>query len=493
MRTLKTVGLLAIVAAAVLVPLYGEVRAGALLHPEWAQMLLRALDLEDDLPSDPPARLVFSTLSWKNALTYPADRYLRARGVEVVGPVGARHLVASNGSAEVAYPIAVARAGEYRLRLQMAGDPARRGAADITAIGSARPVREFAVAPPAEPGWVDVGTAHLDPGGYAAAVMLPPGSRLERVELAPRCLAPIEPVGGWREKAGTTTEDVAVTVLQALDLLFELPPAAAPIELVASDFRVTGGASEAEAAAEGLWLKGGAHGVQALLVVDLPDAGLYTLSTFALPSTAQGWLVDSCRKAVLCPRASGAPGGPLWRPVLTAEMTAGRHSFALTLPAGGSLGRVRLERKKGDVADYVATLARLGFDVGAAGPASRARARDAMEFVRNRRTPLAESACGDVTPDLLEARGPEPRLVNAVGAIDAGRPPDGLGPPLPGPPSPPVTTPPVVTPPSTTPPVTTPPVDPGGHPSPRPTPPPSTPPSVPPQPPGSPVTPTPPP
>jgi hypothetical protein len=500
MRTLKAAGLLAIVAAAVMVPLYGEVRGGAVVHPEWATMLLSALDLEDDLPPNPPPRLVFSTLSWKNSLAYPADRYLRARGVDVVGPAGARQVVASSGAAEVAYPLAVVRAGDYRLRVQIAGDPSRPGSADITAVGATRPVREFTVAPPAVVGWVDVGAAHLDPGGYTAAVLLPSGSTLTQVEVAPRCLAAIEPVGGWREGAVTSTEDVAVTMLQALDLLWELPPAAAAIEIVASDFRATEASPEAVPAAggadqDGLWLKGGARGVQALVMVNLPEAGVYTLSTFGLPATAQGWLVDSCRKAVVCPRPAAGAAGPTWRPVLTADFTAGRHSLVVTLPPGAALGRVRMERKKDTSADYVATLARLGFDAGDPGPVTRSRAEAAVDFLRSRRPPLQETACGDVPPPdiiLAGAAGP-PIDQGAGGPITAGQPPPDVDMPLPGPLPPPTLTP-------TPPPITIPPVNPSPPPVTRPPRPPATlpspepPPTVPTQPPSSPVTlPTPPP
>jgi hypothetical protein len=497
---MKTAGLLAIVAAAVMVPLYGEVGRAPVTHPEWARMVLRALELEDDLPPDAPTRLVFSTLSWKQSLAYPADRYLRARGVEVVGPANDREVVAANGAAEVAYPLTVVRAGEYRLRVEMAGDPARPATADITPIGDVQPLRAFTVAPPAVVGWVDVGTAHLDPGGYSAALMLPAGSALHRLEVAPQCLAPVEPVGGWQDGAVATAEDVAVTTLQALDLASELPPAAAALEFVASDFRVTSATATMAAVADssgedGLWLRSGPRGVQALLVVDLPEAGLYTLSTFGLASAAQGWLVDSCRKTILCPQAAAAPAGPTWRPVTTAAFTAGRHSFLVTLPPGAALGRARLEKKKDSAADYVATLRRLGLDVGEAGPVARERAVAAMEFLRDRRRGLEHTACGDVpAPDALEAGLAEPAVPLGPGRpIVAGRPPGDIGVPLP----PPVTTPsppPVTVPPVTVPPVTTPPgPPPTTPPGPPPTTPPGPPPTVPPQPPGSPVTPTPPP
>jgi hypothetical protein len=496
MTKLKALGLVALVAAVVMVPLYSHARNGPVTHAEWARMVLRALSLEDNLPPDAPSRVVFSTLSWKNSLAYPADRYLRARGAEVVGPAGARQVVATDGAAEVAYPVTVVRAGDYHLRLQLEGDPARPGAAEITPVGEARPVREFTLAPPTVPGWVDVGSAHLRPGGYTAAVTLPSGSTLRRVEVAPPCLTPIEPPGGWRDPAVATSEDVAVTALQALDQQWQLPPAASAIEVVASDFRPTSASTlaaslSAEGGQDGPWLRGGLRGVQALVLLDLPEAGLYTLSAFALPGEAQAWLVDSCQKAILCPQAEGSGAGPAWRPVLTAEFTAGRHSFAVTLPPGGSLGRVRIERKKAAPADYAATLRRLGFDVGASGPLPRDRAVAAMEFIRGHRPSLVQTSCGEVLPpDTLEAGLAEPAAVRG-GAAPAftGQPPSGVGVLLPGPvvpppvaqPGPPTTVPPV-------PPVTAPP-------GPPPTVPPGPPPTIPPQPPGSPVTitPTPPP
>jgi hypothetical protein len=181
--------------------------------------------------------------------------------------------------------------------------------------------------------------------------------------------------------------------------------------------------------------------------------------------------------------------------VLTAEFTAGRHSFEVTLPPGAGLGRVRVERKKASAADHAATLARLGFDVGAPGPIPRDRAVAAMDFLRSRRARLQDNGCGDVPPaDVREAQLEPPPVQGAGGPIAAGHPPDGVGVPLP---PPTLAPPPVTTPPVTAPPVTTPPDAP--TPTPPPTQPPSTPstppPSVPPQIPGSPVTiaPTPPP
>jgi len=54
-------------------------------------------------------------------------------------------------------------------------------------------------------------------------VLLPEGASLASIEIAPPCLNPVEPVGGWRTEATTTVRDVAVTLLKAVDLNTEIP------------------------------------------------------------------------------------------------------------------------------------------------------------------------------------------------------------------------------------------------------------------------------
>jgi hypothetical protein len=70
----------------------------------------------------------------------------------------------------------------------------------------------------------------------------------------------------------------------------------------------------------------------------------------------------------------------------------------VNLGPGASVERIRLERKKAGDEDYAATLRRLGFDVGPAGHVARAKAIEAMEWVRGRRRQSARVACGDIVP-----------------------------------------------------------------------------------------------
>ncbi|HLA76496.1 MAG TPA: hypothetical protein VJU18_02835 [Vicinamibacteria bacterium] len=390
---LKTVLLLSVVGTAVLVPLFGDPRPSPVTHAEWARMLLRGLALDGVVEQTASASQAFSTLSWKNSLAYRADRYLHGEGVVALGD---GRVEARGGPGEVSYPVAVVRGGDYRVRLRLAGNPETPAAAEITPFGKSEASGQFLVEPGAESGWVGAGSLHLDPGAYTASVALPPGTVLDHLELAPPCLRPVEPFGGWRATAVTQSADVAVTLLRALDLESELPPAATPLELSAEAFQ-TKGPLVLEAAMGRVKLSAGPEGLQAVVFVEIEDPGLYTLSIFGVSGAGQRWLADECQKAVLCP-ISDPLAPPDWRVVMNAEFTSGRHFFTVNLGRGATVERLRLERKKDGLADYVATLRRLGFEVGAEGPVARSRAVDAMRFLTEKRRELKWSACGDVEP-----------------------------------------------------------------------------------------------
>ncbi len=470
LQRLKLVALLAVVAGAALVPLYGDPHTAPVTHAEWARMLLRALHMESAVEHTTTAAQAFSILSWRNSLAYRGDRYVSGDGVKVEGQGEARRVLATAAVAEVAYPLAVVRGGDYRLRVRITGNPSTPASAEITRYADTKPLKAFSITPGSVMGWVDVGVMHVDPGAYLATFLLPAGTALEHVEFAPPCVAPIEPPGGWRAAAVLQSEELAVTAVKALDQEGELPPAATPIEVSAEAFQTESfGISQASAAPaqglQGMWLKAGPGGLRAVVFVELPEAGLYTISVFGISGEGQSWLGDSCRKSVLCggTEAKTRSDTPAWRVLMTAPFSAGRHFFTVVLGKDAAVERLRAERKKETPADYVATLRRLGFDVGPEGPIARNRAVDAMRFLDGRYVALAPSQCGDIvlppTPPGQVTGLQVAQIPGPAQPVDGG-PPPGLGAPtapLPGTPAPPTTAPPATFPPGTTTPVTTPP------------------------------------
>jgi hypothetical protein len=396
----KTLVLAAVVASAALVPLFGDPRVTPVTHPLWARMLLRSMEMTQAVRTSSEASQVFSTLAWRDSLSYPADQYLRADGAVVREQAGQSVVAPAEGPAEVVYALAVTQPGDYQLRARLDGAPATPASAEIVPLAGGTALKTFTLTPAATPEWVFGGSAHLDPGAYGASVLLPPGCSLSQLEVAPPCLNPIEPAGGWQPTAVTTGLDLAMTALKALDMESELPPDATPIEIPADDFQVEAPpeAVEARLTAETLAeqsLRAGRKGLRAVVSFDIAEAGLYTISGFVNPGTGQRWLVDGCRKAVVCP---GDRVG--WRPIMTQAFATGRHTLLVSLGNGASLDQVRIERKKTSAEDYVATLARLGLDSGPDGPVTRDKAVEAMRFVREQRQEAMARLCGDnVTVD----------------------------------------------------------------------------------------------
>lgn len=390
-RSLRTIALLGVVAAGALLPLYGDPRTSPVSHPEWARMVLRSMDLLETGQAE-QASQVFATLSGRDSRAYRADRYLRGEGIEPFGEGTTRGVKALAAVAEVVYPVAIARGGDYRLRLRMAGST--EAEAELAPVGASAPQKVFRVQPGPHPGWVEAGATHLDPGAYTASVLLPAGSVLEWLELAPPCTNPIEPRGGWRAPAVTSTEDVAVTVLQASDEESELPPAAPPLEWRGSDFQIEEGQSVTTVgAAEHGALKSGPRGARGVLVANLPEPGLYSLSVFGMFPGGQSWTLDACRKSVLCPSPDDTAR---WRQVLSGVFAAGPHSFTVNLGPDSAILRARLERKKDTIEDYTATVRRLGLELGPGGPVTREKADEARRFITRRRTLVPLQVCGDI-------------------------------------------------------------------------------------------------
>jgi hypothetical protein len=390
-RAFRAIALLVGVAVVGLLPLYGDVRpSSAVSQAEWARMVLRGMGLLSDAPGvNDTAAEAFSTLSGRDSRAFAADRYVRGRHVQAFEEKGTPAIRASGGIGEAVYALGIARQGDYRLRFDLAAPaPAE---AEVTKAGTDDVLRSFKVPAGRAMGWIDAGSLHLDPGAYDATVLLPEGGVLEYVEVAPPCVHPIEPKGGWKATAVATTEDVAVTVLQALDLESELPPAGSPVERHGSDLKLEDG-SPATSGGEAAF-RAGPKGSRVTLEVDIPETGLYTLSIFGVPGGGQRWLADGCRSALVCPSPDAIPR---WRVVLSGVFEQGPHLFSAILAPGTVVERLRLEPKKYAPADYVGTVDRLGLALGPAGPVTRERAEEARRFLERRRVQQQMELCGDI-------------------------------------------------------------------------------------------------
>jgi hypothetical protein len=430
-----TVGLVAVVTVAALVPLYAYIRTNPVSHPEWARMLLRGLKLEDLLETNAVASQVFSMLSWRESLSLPAEKYFHAEGVDLKTDGAARCLVATGARGEATYRIGVVRPGRYRVRAELrALAAAAPVSVALARLGASDTAANFAMTAPPTIGWTDGQLAHLDSGGYAATFVVSANTCLSHIEVAPPCLNPVEPPGGWQPRSVSTASDVAVTVVKAVDMESELPPAATAVTANGSDFRVDDSQGLPLPVAVGMeehWLKATRNGTMATLAIVVPDSGLYSISALGRFAGAQKWLLDGCHESVLCPNNNE---GLVWRPIATLNLMAGRHLVTVTLAPGTVVASVKAERKNAAPADYMAALKRLGFDVGPEGPISRARAVDAMNWVRSHVDHLGPNQVCDV--EIIRPGGGDRAQAEPVQVASNGNPVPPAGPPSGEPPIP---------------------------------------------------------
>ena len=449
-RALWVVAALSVVA---LVPLYGDPRRSPVTHSEWARMMMRSLGFEDNLKAVENAEDIFTALAWKDQRNLVASEYKRGTAVTNRGDF----VNTGTEIGETAYDLPVIRTGDYNIRLSLKGGPETPFQVEIRKDGQVDAVATFKPTGSGAEDYVsvDLGWVKLEPGNHTLSVILPPGTSLESIQISPPCLSPIEPIGGWRASALTTDEDLAVTMLQALDLESELPPADDPIEaraggfdILAPESRMTEGGNEAD----DFQLTATFEGLHAIVYVDIPIAGLYTVTALTTTGDGQTWIADSCRRADVCPTPDPAPK---WRTLLTSEFNVGRHSFAVLLTNGASVGKIRLQRLKTAPEDYVAALDRVGFRVGSKGPISRDKAREAMEWLRDRwKQKLGTDPACVIQAPVGRVAGTPGQVAGGL-TLTPGVTPPGVTPPTQPPTGPPFTPPlPPPLPPTTQPPAT---------------------------------------
>ena len=341
---------------------------------------MRSIGFEENLQSLETAEDIFRILAWKDQRNLPASKYKRATGVSLRDGF----VDAGEETGEVAYDLPIVRSGDYNVRLRVRGAPDRPFQVEIRKDGQ---VDAVATHQPTGSGpdyvSVDLGWIRMDPGNHTISVVLPPGASLESVQISPPCVNLIEPENGWRAPALTTDEDLSRTLLQALEMESELPPADEPIEFRAGEFETLAPnpAMSLGSAAGDSELRATPEGLHAILYAEIAEAGLYAVSVWTAEGDGQAWLVDSCRRSDICPSGDVTPK---WRTILTAHFNAGRHSFAVLLASNAMVGKLRLQRLKNTPEDYLATLTRVGFDAGPKGPITREKAREAMEWLTDR-------------------------------------------------------------------------------------------------------------
>ncbi|ORJ57090.1 hypothetical protein [Geothermobacter hydrogeniphilus] len=144
---------------------------------------------------------------------------------------------------------------------------------------------------------VELGDIELTAGQQKISVALPPDGGIDYIELKASNLTPIEPPGGWQLDRPLTPEVLAVTTIQLLDLLDDLPPLGKEIRVEAEQMTLPASAEKTGARHLGApsgqaWVRAGAAGSKLSLTFTPPAAGVYRLALRAMVGASIKTMLD---------------------------------------------------------------------------------------------------------------------------------------------------------------------------------------------------------
>ena len=336
-------------------------------------MILRGLDLLADEPGvNDTAAQAFATLSGRDSRSFPADRYVRGQRVETSPRTATAAIRASGGIGEAVYALGVARPGDYRLRLHVAGAGAP-AEAEITRAGDGRGAAPLLACRAAAHGAGSTrASCTSTPAPTTRPCCCPRAATLEYVELAPPCVHPIEPRGGWKADGrhhdrGRRGDRAA----GARPRVASCRPRASPLEFHGSDMQLEDGRSRRTPAASTAASAAARAARASCCRWTCPRPGSTRSPSSACAGGGQRWLADGCRTCVVCPSTDAAPA--LARRSSRASSQKGPHVFAARSdPAPASSGSGSSRRRT--AADYVGDRLRdSASSSGPAGPVTRER------------------------------------------------------------------------------------------------------------------------
>jgi hypothetical protein len=393
---------------------YGIAQSTVVTQAEWAVYMVRALNLDWNLPPNPKSNHYIERLNWRSGIEFAATSLESgsSRTVRVDSQVDLGFIEAQGPAAEAMYRVSTIRPGEYGFRLKLANGGA------VVKVGSAvfeafQPENDFR--------WVDLDRVSLDPGDHTLSLLLNEGTRTQTIGVTPPCLISIEPNTGWQPLVPLTFSDLAVTVAQALDLEMGLPELGQEISIKGEEFtRLLEVPIEEDTdendSPDPFWLSSGNMLLTAETRFDISEPGLYTLEARYFSPKEIRWIVDGCLRVITCPVS--AQGGVKWTSVVAIQLEAGSHDLTITMPPNASLDRLTIKQRDGSIEEYLGVASDEGFKLGDADePVSRRRAIAAAVRLRSLFDRWKAARCNDslIALDELSA------LIMAAGSGGSGQ------------------------------------------------------------------------
>ncbi len=403
--TLAVVGIIAAMG-------YGIAQSTVVTQAEWAVYMVRALNLDWNLPPNPKSNHYIERLNWQSGIEFAATSLELgpSPSVRVDSQIDQGFIQAEGPAAEAMYRVSTIRPGEYGFRLKLAdgGAVVKVGTAVFEAF---QPENDFR--------WVDLDRVSLDPGDHTLSLLLDEGTRTQTIGVTPPCLISIEPNTGWQPLVPLTFSALAVTVAQALDLEIGLPELGQEISIKGEEFtrllEVPMEELGEDESPDPFWLSSGNMLLTAETRFDISEPGLYTIEARYFSSKDMRWVVDGCLRVITCP--ASAQGGVTWTSVVAIQLEAGSHELTVTMAPHASLDRLTIKKRDSSIEEYIGIASDEGFKLGdAEEPVSRRSAIAAAVRLKSLFDRWKSARCNDSLIALDEMSA----LIMAAGSRDGG-------------------------------------------------------------------------
>lgn len=256
-----------------------SVNAEVLTQRVWMEQLIDSLGWGYGLPDEPETEDYIALLSGKRQLHIEAEDHHRRSDLVAVKRLTNFGEYSGSGWAsgrrepvQLHLDVLIPHNGRYRLV----------AATRLPGVAFSLAGQEFVADAGSDFQRQDLGMVNLTAGPLEIVVTLPPDAGIDYLQLTASPRSAIAPLAGWQPDARLQTVDLAITMLQALDLLSTVPPLGSVQITEAESAPSQEGVDRSTARhlgapSGGRWVRAGHNGTAWRLPVAVGESGCYQL------------------------------------------------------------------------------------------------------------------------------------------------------------------------------------------------------------------------
>ncbi len=327
----------------------GQTFAQDLTQRQWMTGLVESMGWSFGLPDDPELADYLRILEGRRSLRIEAEEYKQPTDLVSVKRYGNFGPFSGEG-----WVSGVAAPTTLHLRFLLPLSGTYRVSAAVRLPGHRVKVggQSFEIDGGRELTETMIGDVKLSAGMQEIAVQLPPNGAIDFIELHAPAYVPVEPRGGWQPDAPLHLDDMAVTAVQAMGILAQLPPTGRQIRVEAeSASRISGvdltSTRYLGPPSSGRWLRAGTGAGRVILPFDINVTGAYRLQLVAVGEQELEFELDGRYRRVL-------QAGPYLSAIAAGAfpLEAGEHQVQVGLEPRSGIDLMILHELSNDSESY---------------------------------------------------------------------------------------------------------------------------------------------